>query len=383
MKKVVIVVGVLFVVFAVGVFFFITSASASIGTLQVFQGSADVMRGDRKEFGKTGIAIHVSDKIEVSSDGTVAIILKDNSIIRLKAGSKVEVSELTYEDEKLKKAVFKLTVGRLWSRVKPVSQGSTFEVETPTVTAAVRGTSFNITSENKRTGIYVYQHAVDVTLKANNGEQIVKEDLLLRMQEDTLLDDFAKGAKNPPDDFFDEWILFNQQQDDILCQTLHDIPDCQKKQSEGSTRDSQTVLGSQNKTEPTPTLTPKPTLVYTPTPTKTPTLTKSEEPTPTHTPSPTPTLTPTPTPSKKVIRIGISCELDYEKETAKCLATAFYSDQSSEDVTNKAKWTLKTPADGTISQLGYYIAGKRGSDTIEATHDGITGTYQISFPRIY
>jgi hypothetical protein len=349
---------VLLLAIAGSVLFFGGSANAEVGNLQVFKGSANVVRGSNTVVGATGTPIEVSDHIKVPNGSTVAIILKDNTIIRLEGGSDVEVAELSYQGGKIKDAVFKLTNGRLWSRVQTVQNGSKFDVETPTITAAVRGTSFNTTFKNNISGIYVYHHVVNVTLQQTGGQQTVTHGQLLQMHQDTLKDDFNKGPVTPPENYIDDWIKFNQAQDDKLCRELHDLPDC----DEATNTNTNNPPATQQ--EQTPTQTPPPTTTTTPKP------------------------PPPPPPPVTLTQVTVSCAFtDYDPPNSNpdpCTAAAKYSDGTTKDVTalTATVWT-DSPAAGGFQLNGaymdYYAAYVTGDHlvTVKATYGGKTGSIVI------
>src|SRR5262245_509044 len=135
---------VLIAVIAGGLFWY-RNAEAAVGNLNIYEGTVDVVRGGNGSAGKTGTGVKNNDVIKVGTGSRVSIILKDGSVIRLEAGSEVEV---------LGAGKFKLIQGKMWSKVEP--QSVTWEVETPTIVAAVRGTAFNTRYSNLSSGVSVY-----------------------------------------------------------------------------------------------------------------------------------------------------------------------------------------------------------------------------------
>jgi hypothetical protein len=301
-------------------FVWVQIANAAVGNLQIYKGAATIQRADKKETARTGFPVRLKDTITISPSSTVAIVLKDSSVVRLEAGSEVEVGDITYHEGKIKNASFRLKLGRLWSRVAPLDTNGSFEVETPTVTAAVRGTNFNTAYTDIHTQVYVYRHSVQVAVSSGHA-QTVPEGKVLDMQNAKLDADLQKAAVTPDAAFFDAWILFNQAEDDKICREHPATPGCRdyfvKKVSSPTPSPTLTATPSAaptvfQKIFPTaiPTRIPTPTqtirLQPSPTPTLKPTLPLSQPPTPTATKTPLPTLrirptfilisTPTPTP---------------------------------------------------------------------------------------
>jgi hypothetical protein len=201
-------------VIGVGFFYVLRSVSAEVANLNIYNGSVDVVSGGNTKVGLTGTPIHVKDLVKVASGSRVSIILKDGTVIRLEAGSEVQIANLEYDGKIIKNAVFSLTIGRLWSRVKPLSQGANFQVETPTTVATVRGTSFGTDYQNSQSDIYVSSRLVGVNLKSSQIDtKEVIEDQLFTLRDGFLKDDFDKGPILAPSSFKDDWVMFNERED--------------------------------------------------------------------------------------------------------------------------------------------------------------------------
>lgn len=197
-----------------GLFYWYGTLVAAVGSLNIYSGSAEVVRGGTSEFGKTGSPVRLKDAVHVGEGSRVSIILKDGSVIRLEAGSEVEVASIEYGGGKMRNALFRLTVGRLWSHVEPLESGGSFTVETPTVVASVRGTEFNISYLNAQSDLYVESDVVFLALKITprNGKEVKKGELF-RIRDAFAAEDFEIGAVLAPPEYGDDWIRFNQAED--------------------------------------------------------------------------------------------------------------------------------------------------------------------------
>lgn len=372
--------GLFFLLLLGGVLFWTRIANASIGNLQIFKGDAQVLRNGAVSEGTTGFGVMLHDVLKISPTSRVAIVLKDNTVVRIEEGSEVEVANIAYEGGKIKDAEFRLKAGRLWVRSAPIAQNGSLNIETPTVTASVRGTSFNTTYKQGITGIFVYKHQVSVKLLKNNQEQTVEKGNLLQMRETSLEDDFAKGSFIPPDPFFDEWIKFNEAQDDALCQTIY-VPDCDEN---GSQLNSPTPAASTSSPSPSPTprklfYTPKPTPKPTATPTPSPTPTSTPTPTPSKTPSPSPTYSPSPSPTLSSLRLQSDKSSMFIGQTATMTVIGTYTDGSTTNVSSDAGFK-QNPTLGTFSK-NIFTAQESGTTIITATLNNKTSngiTIQIS-----
>jgi hypothetical protein len=79
-------------------------------------------------------------------------------------------------------------------------------------------------------------------------------------------------------------------------------------------------------------------------------------------------------PSRTVTTVTIGGPMSVDEGgTAQLTATAQYSDQASDTVTNQATWTSSNPGVATVSATGLVTALRSGSADISATFEGIVG----------
>lgn len=386
--NILVILGVLILISLLGFFFWVQKTSAEIGNIQVFSGSAQIISSGKTSDAKTGQGVKVKDSIKVSGGSKVSIILKDSSVIRLDENTEVEVGSLGYKGQKIKDASFKLITGRLWSRVAPLESDGNFDVETPTLVASVRGTSFNTTYSPEISGVYVYKQTVGVALRKDlTKTQSVLQDQLLRMQNEKLDEDFSKVPVTPDPSYFDEWIKFNQEEDNKICRDNPEIPGCENETfSTPSPTPSQTptpstsqaIKGAISK----PTLS-SPKVSPNATPTQTPTATSQQI----QTPIPTPTLilSPTPTPvPKKLVKFEITHNNTDNDCYTSCQfsAWAYFDDNPNKavDVTKNTKWSIESPAHGTITTSGFYTQGQTKGDTIIGSYGSASANHNIPPP---
>lgn len=192
--------------------YFHSTTLAAVGNLNIYNGTVSVARGSAQIAGQTGTEINASDKITVSADGRASIIFKDGTVVRLGAGSVFSVSDVAYHDGKISHAVLDLSTGKAWSNVEPVDASGTFEVETPTVVATVRGTIFDVWYHDKESEVHVSNHAVAVALRADpSNTKSVDAGSVFAIRDANATSDFAIGPQvlTPQDD----WTRFNEEED--------------------------------------------------------------------------------------------------------------------------------------------------------------------------
>lgn len=320
-----------------GIFYWYQTARAAVGNLNLYEGSTSVIRRGKTIEGRTGTGIRPSDVLKIGEDSRVSIILHDGSVIRLEAGSELEVGELTYKGNKLKNGLFRLKFGRAWSKVEPLEPGSSYTVETPSVVAAVRGTSFNVGYLEKTSKVYTRSGKVLVAVLAKQDLfKQVTDGNFFKLADDDLKNNFEIGPSEAPIDFIDEWIKFNMGEDARL----------EGKSSE--------VIQENGKPSALPQETRKP---------------MEEQ-------------------SKTLSRVKVtyikmgaaSNQTGNSLLGAQFAAIAYYEDGTSADVTTKALWSVIGTAGGSINPVGFYIPSGKGVGNVTAIFQNIKVTVYIDVP---
>jgi len=135
--------------------------------------------------------IFFGDTIQTGEDGDAIIKLVDDSIMRIRANSKVVLNTKISPVEK-KNSVL-LFFGRLWNKVsKKALRKKVFEVQTPTAVCGVRGTDFETAAYEDgtmlvqvRTGeVEIDNEETRETLAANQGAQVSFEQKEIRVTSD-------------------------------------------------------------------------------------------------------------------------------------------------------------------------------------------------------
>jgi len=339
-------------------FLWYQKAYASLGSLQVYNGSSSLIRDGKVTPGTTGAAVRLHDHLKTADQSRVAIVLKDGSVIRIEANSEVAVDTLSYNGTTLNNAVFTVLSGRLWSHVSPLQTNASFQVETPTTVATVRGTSFNVDYLNNQSTVYVYRHQVLAALKnAPSVTQQIDQGYFLVLNNDTAKDDLSKGEEPVKPSYIDDWIRFNQAEDDKL--------DGKATEQANVPTPSFTTLAAVPTNTPKPVITPKPT----------PSPTAKSTPKPTSKPTTSPSPTPTPTPTSPVVLTKLTLSSDKTnltvRDSTSFHVTGTYSDGSTQDLSNQVSFN-QVPARGTISYPGLFTATSSGDTAITATFQGAT-----------
>lgn len=110
-----------------------------VGTIVALKGTVLIHRDNKSIFAQLKDKVLLQDTIETKDAARVKMLFSDDSILTLAENSKVTIKEYLYAvDDKKGKSIFNLMDGKLRSLVGKTE----FEVHTPTMIAAARGTYF-------------------------------------------------------------------------------------------------------------------------------------------------------------------------------------------------------------------------------------------------
>ncbi|MET0682389.1 MAG: FecR family protein [Casimicrobiaceae bacterium] len=140
------------------------AADAVIGSVLAVRGSVFADSGAGSQALTTNAPLHRGDTV-VSSAGKVKIALHDGSIISVAENTRLRLADHENTPGSVK-ARIKLISGALRLFVARITPTGTFEIETETAIAAVRGTDWVIEATPERTAVAVLRGVVAVTGRA-------------------------------------------------------------------------------------------------------------------------------------------------------------------------------------------------------------------------
>ncbi len=148
-------------------------------TLQIDKGAV-LVNGKQATSGQR---LSQNDTVKTEKDSQATINFFDKSASRLDANTEIVLATLTSSNSGATTNVgIKAKVGHIWSRVvKLVDKESSFEVETPTTVATVRGTAFDAQiGEDGKENLVVTENVVSATIKdtENIGKALASTDLI-------------------------------------------------------------------------------------------------------------------------------------------------------------------------------------------------------------
>ena len=139
---------------------------ANAASLSVLHGGVDGQRTGSSAFepASDGDLFAAGDALRADDAGNGVLNFFDGSTISVEPGTQVKVVSLSAS--RGIQAAIEQGIGRTWSSVTKLGPGSTFEIRTPTATAAVRGTAFQTIVEN-------VNGTITTTVRTSEGSVLV------------------------------------------------------------------------------------------------------------------------------------------------------------------------------------------------------------------
>lgn len=134
------------------------SASGGIGVYTAVAGKVSVTHSGEAHVLPVKLHDEVlfKDVIQTEKESRTKAFFQDDSVLTVGENSRVEITEYIYNPEaNVRRSVVKVVQGQVRALVSKVfkSNGSRFEVHTPSAVAAARGTYFSVWYENGQSGI--------------------------------------------------------------------------------------------------------------------------------------------------------------------------------------------------------------------------------------
>lgn len=153
---------------------------------------------------KIGQYIMPNDVIITGKGSAVNVVIAKRGLFKIKQNSNVSLKNLIKVDDDNNIASIKVTAGKIVLGLQKLKKNSSFEVETPTAVAGVRGTSFMVSVKQKETSAFPY------FVKVRKKEDIVTKIAVLtgsvelmnpNNRKDTVMISSLKEATLNADDF--------------------------------------------------------------------------------------------------------------------------------------------------------------------------------------
>ena len=180
--------------------------------LEIEEGGVEVWPADGStwERAKDGEILSAGDRVRTLEDSSASIIFYDNSVMRLDESTEIKISELAIDSENYldQDVGVELIVGRAWSRIMNLLDlDSSYEVQTSSVVATVRGTAFTMSVDDRgEAEIDVTENMVDLTMyqvTSGTGEIITTNPRKFKLEAGRFIKRAAFKNLGPNDPFVD------------------------------------------------------------------------------------------------------------------------------------------------------------------------------------
>ncbi len=167
-------------------------------TVEAIVGSVTVVTNNVKQTPKVGQAIGKNATIITGNRSMADVMYGDSGVIRVSENTTVTLARIIKENNIETEA--DLEKGGIMSILSKLVKGDNYTVKTKTTVVAVRGTSFEVSTDDEESQIEVIDGEVDV-LPVFNGQvmrefrQIVGERQELRLNRDIIRDIIARRAE--------------------------------------------------------------------------------------------------------------------------------------------------------------------------------------------
>jgi len=158
-----------------------------------FEGEVLVKSGENDTWDSAvvGQKLHKDDFIKTQYNSWSTLSLFDGSEITIEPATEFKIVNLTGDvgDEKLDQGIFKLIMGTVINKVNELTgRGSRFEIETDSATAGVRGTYFEVSYQDGKNLVRVYEGSVRTESKSTDRVYVINE------QEEITVDQNPEGS---------------------------------------------------------------------------------------------------------------------------------------------------------------------------------------------
>lgn len=130
-----------------------TIAQAGIGKVKTLAGVATIQRGDEKIAAQLGTEIEEGDIVETAMDGTVGLLMNDDTALSLGPNSRLTIDEYVYDPNasggSFLSKLWRGTLGFISGNISG-SSPENVKVDTPLATIGIRGTEFYVSIDEPK-----------------------------------------------------------------------------------------------------------------------------------------------------------------------------------------------------------------------------------------
>jgi len=161
--------------------------NSTVGKFTVVSGSVDAIREqqDAPVAAEIGMETYMQDIVRTKHRSRTRLKFIDDSVLNMGSDYMVKIKEYVYdEDNGIRRAILSSLRGTMRATVSKFGGDSTFEVETPTAIASVRGTDFIVkVNSSLETEVIVLEGAVRV----RNIDPLIRGQVMVRAGQKTTI----------------------------------------------------------------------------------------------------------------------------------------------------------------------------------------------------
>ena len=143
--------------------------ASSVAKIQLVEGNVSVLKKGSEKWRTAHVntPLNVGDEVYSKKESFVEVVYNSGAILRMDENTKIIITEMTEKGIKTK-----TPLGNIWANMrKLVVSQKEFELESPTATAAIRGTVFQMNAKkDSTTDVSVYEGKVAVGPSKNDEE---------------------------------------------------------------------------------------------------------------------------------------------------------------------------------------------------------------------
>lgn len=167
----------------------IAGASDEVGTVAAVSGTAEIGRAGGWEAASAGSAVQLGDELKTGQPGQLRVVFRDDTVLNLADGSNLKIDEQVFAPEqglfrasmKLLRGKVRALVGEYYSR-----PGASYDVETATAVAGVRGTEFVVSYDPALEVTHVV--GIEGRVEVRSSRERIAQSVFIRSGEMTQID---------------------------------------------------------------------------------------------------------------------------------------------------------------------------------------------------
>lgn len=144
--------------------------------ISFLKGHVTVLRQSKELKAKLNMFLLPSDIIKTDHTGELNLIVAGFGVCKIKQNTEITVDSLLKktEDEIIQ---FSIAKGKVFSSLKKLKRGSSFQINTPTAVAGIRGTTFLVDVTDTEAKVAVFAGKIEIKDKKNEKEKVIATEL--------------------------------------------------------------------------------------------------------------------------------------------------------------------------------------------------------------